>query len=71
MAASASLFIRLSASSDRAGVITAEQRAIINARACDRTWEDDDDNNATIGEEDWKIQQEQLVDFKDKLKDNG
>ena len=29
------------------------------------------DNNATIGEEDWKIQQEQLVDFKDKLKDNG
>ena len=29
------------------------------------------DNNATIGEEDWEIQQEQLVDFKDKLKDNG
>ena len=24
-----------------------------------------------IGEEDWEIQQEQLVDFKDKLKDNG
>ena len=29
------------------------------------------DNNATIGEQDWEIQQEQLVDFKDKLKDNG